>query len=96
MNAPITRVYGLVLVLFALLVYFTSKWAVFDADERYVELRSWLVSEYRKPIAERAEEARAIFAELELDDDAPGSRHLLESDRFRALLAERPAFARAA
>jgi peptidoglycan glycosyltransferase len=33
MNAPITRVYGLVLVLFALLVYFTSKWAVFDADE---------------------------------------------------------------
>ena len=32
MNTPIIRVYGLVLVLFALLVYFTSKWAVFDAD----------------------------------------------------------------
>jgi peptidoglycan glycosyltransferase len=33
MNAPITRVYVVVLVLFTLLVYFTSKWAVFDADE---------------------------------------------------------------
>jgi penicillin-binding protein A len=33
MNAPIVRVYVLVLALFALLVYFTSKWAVFDADE---------------------------------------------------------------
>ena len=33
MNTPIVRVYALVLVLFASLVYFTSKWAVFDADE---------------------------------------------------------------
>jgi peptidoglycan glycosyltransferase len=33
MNAPITRVYVVVLVLFTLLVYFTSKWAVFDAEE---------------------------------------------------------------
>ncbi len=32
MNRQIIRVYGLVLVLFALLVYFTSKWAVFDAS----------------------------------------------------------------
>ncbi len=32
MNRQIIRVYGLVLVLFALLVYFTSKWAVFDAN----------------------------------------------------------------
>ena len=31
-NRQIIRVYGLVLVLFALLVYFTSKWAVFDAN----------------------------------------------------------------
>ena len=33
MNAPIIRIYVLVLALFASLVYFTSKWAVFDADE---------------------------------------------------------------
>ena len=33
MNAPITRLYVGVLVLFALLVGFTSNWAVFDAEE---------------------------------------------------------------
>jgi peptidoglycan glycosyltransferase len=33
LNAPIIRVYALVLVLFATLVYFSSKWAVFDAEE---------------------------------------------------------------
>ena len=33
MNAPIVRVYGLLLLLFAALVGFTSKWAVFDADD---------------------------------------------------------------
>lgn len=32
MNAPIIRIYVLILVLFATLVYFTSKWTVFDAD----------------------------------------------------------------
>src|SRR4051795_4221694 len=32
MNAPIFRIYVLILVLFGLLVYFTSKWTVFDAD----------------------------------------------------------------
>jgi penicillin-binding protein A len=33
MNAPIVRIYALVLLLFGTLVYFTSKWAVFDAEE---------------------------------------------------------------
>jgi peptidoglycan glycosyltransferase len=32
-NAPIIRIYTLFLLLFALLVYFTSKWTVFDAEE---------------------------------------------------------------
>jgi peptidoglycan glycosyltransferase len=32
MNAPIVRLYGLLLLLFAALVGFTSYWAVFDAD----------------------------------------------------------------
>jgi single-stranded-DNA-specific exonuclease len=70
---------------------------VFDADERYVELREWLVAEYRKPAAERAEEARTIFAELELDGEATERRHLFESARFREMLLEPPqAFPRAA
>ena len=33
MNRPIVRIYALVLLLLATLVYFTSKWAVFDAEE---------------------------------------------------------------
>jgi peptidoglycan glycosyltransferase len=33
LNTPIRRIYILVLLLFGLLVYFTSKWAVFDSDE---------------------------------------------------------------
>ncbi len=32
MNPPIVRLYGLLLLLFAALVGFTSYWAVFDAD----------------------------------------------------------------
>jgi single-stranded-DNA-specific exonuclease len=70
---------------------------VFAADERFDELRDWLVAEYRKPSAARDSEALAIFAELELADDGLGRRHLLESERFRALLAAAgPPLARAA
>jgi penicillin-binding protein A len=36
-NAPITRIYVLILLLFGLLVFFASKWAVFDADELEAE-----------------------------------------------------------
>ncbi len=32
MNAPIVRVFGVTLVLFALLIAFTSRWAVFERD----------------------------------------------------------------
>jgi peptidoglycan glycosyltransferase len=32
-NTPIRRIFILILLLFGLLVYFTSKWAVFDSDE---------------------------------------------------------------
>ncbi len=69
---------------------------VFGAGERYGELRDWLVAEYRKPAEARAAEASAIFAELELDEAGLGRRHLLDSQRFRALLAGAPALARAA
>lgn len=33
MNQPIVRIYSLILILFAGLVWFTSRWAVFEADE---------------------------------------------------------------
>jgi single-stranded-DNA-specific exonuclease len=64
---------------------------IFAADARFAEVRSWLVTEYRKPEAARDAEAAAIFAEL-----GDGKRHLLESERFRALLAAPPVLARAA
>jgi len=69
---------------------------VFAAEERFGELRDWLVGEYRKPPASRDAEAAAIFAELELGETELGRRHLLESERFRALLAGPPALAHAA
>jgi single-stranded-DNA-specific exonuclease len=69
---------------------------LFEADARFDELREWLVAEYRKPIAARAADALAIFAELELDETGLGRRHLLESERFRALLAPETVLARAA
>jgi single-stranded-DNA-specific exonuclease len=65
---------------------------IFTADERFDELRNWLVTEYRKPAEARDADAAAIFAELGLD---LGRRHLLESERFRALL-EPPMLAKAA
>jgi hypothetical protein len=69
---------------------------VFAADERFDELREWLVAEYRKPAEARDAAARAIFAELEVEEAGLGRRHLLESEQFRALLAAEPALARAA
>jgi single-stranded-DNA-specific exonuclease len=67
---------------------------VFDADERYLEKREWLKAEWRKPAAARDPGAAAIFEELGLAEGGP-RRHLLESERFKAFLAE-PDLARAA
>src|SRR5436305_4713376 len=64
---------------------------IFAASPRFDELRDWLVAEYRKAPELQDAEAAAIFAEL-----GPMKRHLLESERFRALLAGEPALARAA
>jgi hypothetical protein len=72
---------------------------VFPSAARFGELRQWLVSEYRKPPATRDTDAEQIFAELGVDDSAgvpAPRRHLLESSRFRALLAAPPPLARAA
>ena len=50
MNAPIVRIYVLVLLLLGSLVYFTSKWSVFDAEE----------------LEERPENRRPLIAEQQI------------------------------
>jgi single-stranded-DNA-specific exonuclease len=69
---------------------------IFDADDRFDDLRDWLVAEYRKPVEARDADAVTVFEELEIGEIGLGRRHLLESERFRALLAGAPALARAA
>jgi single-stranded-DNA-specific exonuclease len=66
---------------------------VFDGDDRYTELREWLKGEWRKAPGERDAAAVAIFEELAVEEGRKA--HLLESERFVALLVE-PALARAA
>jgi single-stranded-DNA-specific exonuclease len=69
---------------------------VFASAPRFDELRDWLVAEWKKPDAARDSEAALVFAELELEEAGLGRRHLLESERFRALLELEPVMARAA
>jgi single-stranded-DNA-specific exonuclease len=69
---------------------------IFAADERFDELREWLVAEYRRPEAARHADAAAVFHELAIEASGLGRRHLLESERFRELLAHEPVLARAA
>jgi single-stranded-DNA-specific exonuclease len=65
---------------------------VFDADDRFDELYEWLRGQWN--VAARDAQAEAIFAELAVEQGGP-KRHPLESETFRALLAE-PALLRAA
>ncbi len=67
---------------------------VFDAPDRFEELRSWLAEEWKAGESAWSGEARAIFSELELEDGA--RRSLLESPTFRMLLEPTPALAEAA
>jgi single-stranded-DNA-specific exonuclease len=67
---------------------------VFASAPRYRKLREWFAQEWVKPAAARDPDAAAVFAELGLEDGA--RRDLLESARFRALLATEPPLARAA
>jgi single-stranded-DNA-specific exonuclease len=65
---------------------------VFDADERFEEVYGWLRTQWEAKA--RDSQAQAIFDELEVEAGGP-RRHPLESETFRALLAE-PALLRAA
>jgi single-stranded-DNA-specific exonuclease len=65
---------------------------VFDADDRFDEVYSWLRSQWLTTA--RDPQAQRIFDELEVEEGGP-KRHPLESETFRELLAE-PALLRAA
>ena len=70
---------------------------IFGADARY--RRAARLARRRVPQARRRArdaDAAAIFAELEVEEAGLGRRHLLESERFRALLESVPALAEAA
>jgi single-stranded-DNA-specific exonuclease len=66
---------------------------VFDADDRFDELYEWLREQWRAN-GSRDPQAQQIFDELDVEEGGV-RRHPLESDTFRALLAE-PALLRAA
>jgi single-stranded-DNA-specific exonuclease len=65
---------------------------VFDADDRFDEVYEWLRAQWQAE--RRAPQAQRIFDELQVEKGGP-KRHPLESETFRALLAE-PALLRAA
>jgi single-stranded-DNA-specific exonuclease len=65
-----------------------------ETHERYESLRTWLKQELEKGEAGMPE-ARAVFAELGIERGGP-PRALLESEAFRAMLAEPEALAEAA
>jgi single-stranded-DNA-specific exonuclease len=74
---------------------------IFDAPDRYRELRARFAEEYRAGADAWSPEARLVFAELGLDraqlnGTQPGRRSLLESATFRLLLSENPPLAAAA
>jgi single-stranded-DNA-specific exonuclease len=61
---------------------------IFDTPDRYEELRAWLVEQWNTAPGARSAEAAAIFAELGLEGEANGRRHLVESPTFLATLRE--------
>jgi single-stranded-DNA-specific exonuclease len=61
---------------------------IFDEAPRYEELRDRLVASWRAGEESWDEQTRAIFAETGLLEEDAGRRNLLESETFRALLAE--------
>ncbi len=60
---------------------------IFDAPDRYRELRARFAVEFRAGADAWSPEARQVFAELGLDRPEPLRRSLLESPTFRALLS---------
>jgi single-stranded-DNA-specific exonuclease len=60
---------------------------IFDTPDRFDDLRLGLVAEWKAPPGERSEFARAVFAELGVEEGGPW-RSLVESETFIAALKE--------
>src|ERR671919_52601 len=61
---------------------------IFETPDGYEGLRARLAREWRLDPSARSADAQAIFAELGLDADPDGRRHLVESQTFCELLHE--------
>lgn len=61
---------------------------VWETDPRYEQLRAQLAGQWRAGEEAWTEQAREVFDELGLEPGGTASRNLLESERFRELLAE--------
>jgi single-stranded-DNA-specific exonuclease len=61
---------------------------VWETDPRYEQLRAQLAGQWRAGEDAWTEQARGVFDELGLEPGGTASRNLLESERFRELLAE--------
>jgi single-stranded-DNA-specific exonuclease len=61
---------------------------MFETPDGYYDLRARLAREWRLGPDAWSPEARAIFAELGLEEDFEGRRHLVESPAFLAVLRE--------
>jgi hypothetical protein len=61
---------------------------IFDEAPRYENLRADLAARWKEGDGAWDEQTRAIFAEAGLLGESAGRRSLLESETFRALLAE--------
>ena len=59
---------------------------IFDTPDRFEDLRLALVAEWKAPAEQRSEFARAVFAELGVEEG--GWRSLVESETFLAALKE--------
>lgn len=64
---------------------------IFETEPRFEELRRLLLAEWKAEAEERTPWARAVFAELGLDEETDGWRPLAESPTFLAALREEPA-----
>ncbi len=84
MTAPIVRLFGLVVVLFALLVAFTSRWTVFEAEalrDRTENRRVLFEEERIKRGIIRAADGTVLARNRALGDDRYGRRYP-EGDLF--------------
>ena len=78
MTAPIVRLFGLVIVLFALLVAFTSRWTVFEAEalrDRTENRRVLFEEERIKRGIIRAADGTVLARNRSLGDDRFGRRY---------------------